>query len=334
MTDFTNDENRREFAYTVAAVAENLGDTYPMLIGGERVAGIETFASLNPSRPSETLARFPVAGEADVARAMVAAETALESWRQVPASERAAMLSRAAETLRRRRLELAAWCCFEAGLTWAEADAEAAAAIGCVEELGDEAATGVRMFPSTFSSPLAMTAAAMTAPLRAGDTVVVRPDPRVSTIAWKLVEVFLDAGLPAGAVNFVTSIEAWDESAAPPEPFTIASEADLDAVLTAAFAHAGQRHPYVVHAVVHPDVFDDVARAARDAAAGLTVGPAIDFQTDVGPVIDEVSAYRACGFLGVALDGWFVPPTVLVDQPRVDEPVPGPILTLERGDVS
>ncbi len=37
LTDFSIDENRRAMAQAIAHVAENLGQSYPMVIGGERI---------------------------------------------------------------------------------------------------------------------------------------------------------------------------------------------------------------------------------------------------------------------------------------------------------
>ncbi|TMJ08856.1 MAG: aldehyde dehydrogenase family protein, partial [Bacillati bacterium ANGP1] len=53
--------------------------------------------------------------------------------RWVPAEERAALLMRAADNLRRRRLEAAAWMVFEVGKNWAEADGDVAEAIDFAE---------------------------------------------------------------------------------------------------------------------------------------------------------------------------------------------------------
>src|SRR5262245_13305195 len=102
LTDFTKDENRRAMAQAVAQVAENLGQSYPMLIGGERVTLQQTFSSKNPSNPSEVIGTFPKGGVKEADRAIAAAEKAFETWRKVPAKERAEVLFRTAKTIRDR----------------------------------------------------------------------------------------------------------------------------------------------------------------------------------------------------------------------------------------
>ena len=53
----------------------------------------------------------------------------MESWKQVPAEQRAEWLLRVAAIMRRRKFELSAWMVFEVGKSWAEADADTAEAI-------------------------------------------------------------------------------------------------------------------------------------------------------------------------------------------------------------
>src|SRR5207244_6726069 len=58
-----------------------------------------------------------------------AAREGFAEWRAVPAPERVRALERAAELMRERRDELAAWTCLEAGKPWRDADADVAEAI-------------------------------------------------------------------------------------------------------------------------------------------------------------------------------------------------------------
>ena len=63
-------------------------------------------------------------GSADAERAIDIATGYFSEWRATGAEERAAILRRAAEVMRRRRWELAAWEVFEVGKGWREADGD------------------------------------------------------------------------------------------------------------------------------------------------------------------------------------------------------------------
>ncbi|HWT94438.1 MAG TPA: aldehyde dehydrogenase family protein, partial [Solirubrobacteraceae bacterium] len=133
------------------------------------------------------------------------------------------------------------------------------------------------------------------------------------------------------------------------------SDADLDdvvpALLTSAFAFAGQKCSAASRALVHEAVLDELAERLAGAVATLRVGPAADFATDVPPVIDAEAAERVRRYaslgaedassvsrapLGPAVDpsGFYVAPTVLVglaeSSPVVQEEIFGPVLSVER----
>ena len=65
--------------------------------------------------------------------AIAVAREALAAWSSRPAHERAGVLLKAAELMRQRRFELAAWEVFECGKPWPEADADVAEAIDFCE---------------------------------------------------------------------------------------------------------------------------------------------------------------------------------------------------------
>ena len=82
-------------------------ESYPAIIGGERVNAGRTFEVLDPStgRPCAEVARC---GEAEIDQAVEAAREAHENtWRRTTPAERARVLHRIAELLRRDHEELA-----------------------------------------------------------------------------------------------------------------------------------------------------------------------------------------------------------------------------------
>jgi len=226
LTDFSRDEHRRAMAQAIAAVSENLGQPHPMLIDGRKVTLPKTFASKNPSRPSEPIGLFPLGEPSHATEAIGAAARAFESWKKVPARERAAVLFRTAEAIRRRKFEFAAWMCFEAGKNWPEADGDVAEAIDFLEFYGREAIRyetagkvtpvageknrleyipiGVGVVIPPWNFPLAIAVGMTSAAIAAGNTVVLKPASVTPTIAWKFVETMVASGLPDGVLNFVT----------------------------------------------------------------------------------------------------------------------------------
>src|SRR5260370_479559 len=57
-TDFTKEENRRAQMEALEQVKSELGQTYPLIIGGKKITNEATFASVNPSRPDQVIGYF------------------------------------------------------------------------------------------------------------------------------------------------------------------------------------------------------------------------------------------------------------------------------------
>ncbi|MEA2404584.1 MAG: RHH-type transcriptional regulator, proline utilization regulon repressor / proline dehydrogenase, partial [Thermoleophilaceae bacterium] len=105
----------------------------PLLIGGERSQGSGRFESTDPGAPARVVAHAARGTEADARESVRVAAEGFREWSRLPAAERAAVMLRGAEELRRRRLELAALQVRECAKPWAEADADVCEAIDFVE---------------------------------------------------------------------------------------------------------------------------------------------------------------------------------------------------------
>src|SRR5205085_12248690 len=95
--------------------------------------------SINPARPAELVGLHQNAGAAQVQPAMDAALKAFATWKAVPWEERAALIFRVAELLRKHKAEMCAWMVFEVGKNYAEADADVAETIDFAEFYAHEA---------------------------------------------------------------------------------------------------------------------------------------------------------------------------------------------------
>jgi len=226
LTDFASDAGRREMQAALRTVGAELGREFPLLIDGQAIRTDKTFRSVNPSQTDQVVAVLPQAGPEQVDAAVQAALRAYESWRWVPAEERAALFMRAAHHLRRRRFEAAAWMCYEVGKNWAEADGDVAEAIDFTEYYARETlryAVGPALPPapgemseyqyiplgvvaviSPWNFPLAIPAGMTLGAIVSGNTVVMKPASDSAATAYLIADALAKAGLPPGVLNLVT----------------------------------------------------------------------------------------------------------------------------------
>jgi RHH-type proline utilization regulon transcriptional repressor/proline dehydrogenase/delta 1-pyrroline-5-carboxylate dehydrogenase len=227
LADFSREEARTALEGALQEVKGQLGRTYSLVINGQPVAGEATFDSVNPSHEREVVGRCTRATSAQAESAIQAAAQAFPSWRERQPAERAECLYRASKIIRRRRYELAAWQVYECGKQWREADADVAETIDyCdyyahemlrlahpkhVDVPGEENAyfyepRGVCVVIAPWNFPLAILCGMSAAALVTGNTVIMKPAEQSSVNGAKLMEVFVEAGFPAGVVNLVSGI--------------------------------------------------------------------------------------------------------------------------------
>ena len=184
------------------------------------------FENRNPANTDELIGMFPASAEEDVNAAVAAAKEAYKTWRLVPAPKRAEILFRAAETLVKRKEELARDMTREMGKILDETRGDVQEAIDMTYYMAGE---GRRQFgqttPSELPSKFAMSVrqpigvCAMITPwnfpmaipswkimpaLICGNTVVFKPASDTPLSAYNLVQVLTEAGVPRGVVNILT----------------------------------------------------------------------------------------------------------------------------------
>jgi len=193
---------------------------YELFIDGKFVApkGGRYFDSINPAN-EQKLAEIALAGPADVDAAYAAAQRAYDGvWGKLPGRERAKYLYRIARLLQDRAREFAVAETLDGGKPIKESrdfDVPMVAAhffyhAGWADKLG-YVAPGRKVAPLgvvgqviPWNFPLMMCAWKLAPALAMGNTVVLKPAETTSITALKLAEIFQDAGLPPGVVNFVT----------------------------------------------------------------------------------------------------------------------------------
>ena len=224
-SDPTHDKAQKD---ALKEVRSNFGKEYDLYINGEFVKGDSgTFDSKNPGNLSETIGTFQMASKEQAFDALDKAWDAYESWQYVSAEKRADYLFKAADVIRRRRLEINAWMVSEAGKNYLEADADTCEAIDFIDYYAHEAlriddgmdvleetwgdhnrtiympiGAGVSISPWNF--PFAIFVGMSIAPIAVGNTVVAKPAPDTPKMGHLFAEILDEVGLPAGVFNYVT----------------------------------------------------------------------------------------------------------------------------------
>ena len=225
LLDFSRQENRSRFARTLKETRQRFGRDYLLWVGGEETETKEWLESINPAAPTETIGRVAVAGREEAERALASAADFFPEWRNTSVKERAAVLFRAAELMRRRRMELAGWELFEVGKGWREADADVAEAIDYLEYYGREMMRlsaprvtqplpgesniylyeprGIAAVIAPWNFPLAILTGMTAAALVAGNCAIVKPAEQSPVTGALLVEILREAGLPDAACQLL-----------------------------------------------------------------------------------------------------------------------------------
>ena len=224
--DFQDPSLRKQMEEAIARVEAEAGTEHDLVIGGERVKGDGTFGTINPSDKEQVLGTFQK-GTPDLAeKAISAADLAFEQWSRVNPGDRADYLFKAADVMRRRRLELDATMVLEEGKNWIEADADLCEAIDFLEFYGREMLRyaseqpltpiegekneffyiplGVGVVIPPWNFPLAILVGMTSAAFVTGNTVVLKPSSDSPLIGWKFMEILEEIKLPPGVVNFFT----------------------------------------------------------------------------------------------------------------------------------
>jgi succinate-semialdehyde dehydrogenase/glutarate-semialdehyde dehydrogenase len=318
---------------------------------------IPELAVVDPATGDE-IGSIPAGGVPEAHRAVVAARAAQGPWARTAPDARGALLKAAARRLHQHARELAELQTREVGTPLADslggvqagiAAFEAFAELGPLERgrppRGDlmlREPRGVVAILMPWCDPLAASCGALAAALVTGNTVVLKPSEKAPLAAELLVSL-LDLGP-------VLALLHGDERAARP----LSTHAGVDLVMrpgeeaagshlaivdagvdpewaaveiaASAFAGAGQSCGSVERVHVHHAVAEPFLEALTDRARSLVVGPGLNPDTDLGPLIDadqrtwvhrqgqdavHTGAELLTGGEPLARSGFFYPPTVV-----------------------
>jgi 1-pyrroline-5-carboxylate dehydrogenase len=206
-----------------------LGQRYPMHIGDEEVWSQEgEFEHQSPIDTSITVGRFQVGTQAHAKLAVAAAKEAFPQWSGRSWRERASIIGKAAELIDQRKFDIAAAITYEVGKNRLEALAECWESIdaikfycelmeknnGYLEKMnnggpGEQCTViskpfGVWPVISPFNFPFMLANGMALGALVTGNTIILKPTSEASLTGLMLYDIFKDAGVPDGAINYVT----------------------------------------------------------------------------------------------------------------------------------
>ncbi|WP_404452172.1 aldehyde dehydrogenase family protein [Virgibacillus necropolis] len=318
----------------------------------------ESMMVVNPYN-QENVAELKLATKKDLDDAVDSSFNIFHSTMKVmPAHERAAILQKAADLLEEKKEDFAVTICKEAGkpIKGSRGEVERSvqvmrfaaelaknitgevipmdAAIGGQNRLGlvKRVPLGVVGAITPFNFPLNLSLHKLAPALAAGNTVVFKPAEKTPVTAYKLVQLFQEAGLPDGVINlligtgkdvgeplvthdkvhkisFTGSLKVGKSIAESAgfkkvtlelgsnSPNILFNDANIDyaaeALVKGAFAFSGQVCISAQRVYVQKDIYDTFLEKYIKNTEALKIGDPSDDSTDIGPMIDEEAAKRS-----------------------------------------
>jgi len=183
-------------------------------------------AVLDPSDRRRQVGEIAAADEAMVDRALELAQQAQPAWDRTPAAQRCEILRRAADLFESNGAELIALCVREAGKSVPDAIAELREAVDFLRYYGLRAqedfgspiilpgptgesnqlslhGRGTFLCISPWNFPLAIFTGQVAAALAAGNSVLAKPAEPTGLIAFRAVQLMLEAGVPPAVLSFI-----------------------------------------------------------------------------------------------------------------------------------
>lgn len=223
--DFAIKANREKMINALADLKLILPINVPAVIANKEIKSTNLFDRVNPSHNDQIVAKVNMSSIETAELAMQTAHSTWKTWKKVPATERAALVEKLAAIMKRDRFKLIAEQVLEVGKPWAEADADVAEAIdfalyyarhmrslqkplkvgGVPGETSHYIykSRGVTAVIAPWNFPLAILAGMVTAAAVTGNTVVMKPAEQSSLVGLGLMRMIIEAGFPAGVINFL-----------------------------------------------------------------------------------------------------------------------------------
>ncbi len=258
--------------------------------------GKETYDVINPAT-EEVIGKAPKASSKDVDKALKSAEKGFLIWKKFSPWNRAVVIRKIADLMRKRSNELAKWMTLETGKPLAESLAEVAGSADIFEWNAEETKriygqtvqsrfedtrviinyepVGVVAALSPWNFPLILAARKISTALAAGCSVICKPDVITPGTVMELVDIINQCGTPPGAVNLLSgdpaSIASQLISSDIVKKISLTGSTRVGKIILKQAAEKIQRvtmelsghAPFIVHADADVEKAVDIAMAAK-----------------------------------------------------------------------
>ena len=185
----------------------------------------ETYDVINPAT-EDIIGKASKASVADVDKALKSAEKGFETWKKFTPWDRARIIRKIADLIRKKNNELAKWMTLETGKPLSEGLAEASGSADIFEWNAEETKriygqtvesrfqntrvlinyepVGVIAALSPWNFPLILAARKISTALAAGCSVICKPDVITPGTVMELVDIINQCGVPPGVVNLLS----------------------------------------------------------------------------------------------------------------------------------
>ena len=337
-----------------------------MYIGGQWVDKSETIDVIN-SFDNSVVDTIPKGTAEDAKAAIESAERGAKAMAELTAYERYEILHRAVDLMTERVEDLGRTISLEEGKILAEGIGEAKRGIETMTLAAEEAKRlygetipldagsgvkdqfgftlrvpcGVVLAITPFNFPLNLVCHKIGPGLAAGNAVIVKPATDTPLSALKLIEILIEAGVPAEAVQCITGpggelgnalcsdsrvrkisftgsrdvgeaicnmagLKKVTMELGSNAPLIVMPDADLDQVAAATaasgFANAGQVCISAQRVIVNDKVYGDFIDALKPKVEALATGNQLDEGVTVGPMVREGDAVRVQEWIREAVD--------------------------------
>ena len=343
-TDWILPKNREWITQETEKFFSETRTNLPMQIGGEEIHNNNLQEGRNPSE-NEIIYQFSNANEENIDQALQVAEENSE-WTSLSILERKKTLEKVAVALANARGRLISAMILDGGKSIPEADSEISEAIDFAnyyaKNFGEDFFDGTDFAPlgtvlviPPWNFPMAIPCGGILAALMAGNNVIIKPASQTYLIAWEMVKVLWDAGIPKKALQCIACknnigqklisdsrvkgiiLTGGHETAvrflnwrpnlclfaetSGKNSMIITSTADSDQAIKdlvkSAFGHSGQKCSAASLAIIEADVYDSPSfmKQLKDAVSSLKVGSSSNFSNVITPLIKKPSSELAKG---------------------------------------
>jgi len=271
---------------------------YGQFINGkwQQAKNNETYDVINPAT-EELIGKASKASRANVDEALISAQKGFEVWKKFSPWDRAVIIRKIADLIRKKNNELAKWMTLETGKPLAEGLTEASGSADIFEWNAEETKriygqtvqsrfantrviinyepVGVVAALSPWNFPLILAARKISTALAAGCSVICKPDVITPGTVMELVDIINQCGVPPGVVNLLSgdpaSIASQLISSDIIKKISLTGSTRVGKIILKQAAEKIQRvtmelsghAPFIVHEDANVDKAVDIAMAAK-----------------------------------------------------------------------